>query len=209
MKSLTPPERRALRAKAHHLHPVVAIGQHGLTPAVLHEIDVALLAHELVKIRVFGDVRADREALLERICAEMDAAPVQHLGKVLTLWRPKPPPEAVAKIPRPERGARRPQRAPATAVAGAAAGRRAGKGGKPPQERRRAPPTAKGPFEPGKRTARAQGGPGSGSGERNPRRPAAAPAGKPAGSARRRPTAGLTRPAEGTASPSRRRRRQP
>ena len=50
MRTLTPAARRALRAKAHHLRPFVSIGQHGLTPAVLHEIDVNLLAHELIKI---------------------------------------------------------------------------------------------------------------------------------------------------------------
>ena len=83
-----------MRAKAHHLHPFVSIGQHGLTPAVLHEIDVNLLAHELIKIRVFGDDRDARDALLERICVELDAAPVQHLGKILTIWRPAPVPEA-------------------------------------------------------------------------------------------------------------------
>ena len=81
-----------MRAKAHPLHPFVSIGHHGLTPAVLHEIDVNLLAHELIKIRVFGDDRGEREALLERICDDLDAAPVQHLGKILTIWRPAPPP---------------------------------------------------------------------------------------------------------------------
>ena len=84
MRTLTPAERRAFRAKAHPLHPVVSIGQHGLTPAVLHEIDVKLLAHELIKIRVFNDDRGEREALLARICDDLDAAPVQHLGKILT-----------------------------------------------------------------------------------------------------------------------------
>jgi putative YhbY family RNA-binding protein len=88
--TLTPARRRELRAAAHHLHPVVAIGQHGLTPAVLHEIDVALAAHELVKIRVFNDDRAERENMLARVCAELDALPVQHLGKMLILWRAKP-----------------------------------------------------------------------------------------------------------------------
>ena len=87
---LTPAERRDLRAKAHRLHPVVSVGQHGLTPAVLHEIDVNLLAHELIKVRVFDDARGAREALLARICGELDAAPVQHIGKVLVLWRPAP-----------------------------------------------------------------------------------------------------------------------
>jgi RNA-binding protein len=105
MRTLTPAERRQLRAKAHHLHPFVSIGQHGLTPAVLHEIDVNLLAHELIKIRVFGDDRGARDALLERICAELDAAPVQHLGKILTIWRPAPVPEApVAKTRATPRG---------------------------------------------------------------------------------------------------------
>src|SRR5512147_2101672 len=99
MKTLTPAERRALRAKAHHLHPVVTIGQHGLTSAVLHEIDVALRAHELVKIRVFNDDRARREEFLARICAELDAAPVQHLGKLLVVWSPAP--ELVAAEPAP------------------------------------------------------------------------------------------------------------
>ena len=88
------------------MHPVVAIGQHGLTPAVLHEIDVNLLAHELIKIRVFGDERDEREALLARICTELDAAPVQHLGKILTIWRPAPPPELEPVVRRPERRVR-------------------------------------------------------------------------------------------------------
>ena len=97
MISLTPPERRALRAKAHHLHPVVSVGQHGLTAAVLHEIDLNLIAHELVKVRVFNDDRLAREALMASICAELDAAPVQHLGKLLVVWRPSPDREKAAE----------------------------------------------------------------------------------------------------------------
>jgi putative YhbY family RNA-binding protein len=92
MKTLSPPERRALRAKAHHLDPVVIVGQHGLTPAVLHEIDVSLLAHELIKIRVLNDDRGLREQVLEQICEALDAAAVQHLGKLLVVWRPAPEP---------------------------------------------------------------------------------------------------------------------
>ena len=95
--SLTPARRRELRAAAHHLHPVVAIGQHGLTPAVLHEIDVALKAHELVKLRVSSGDRAERDALFARVCEELAAAPVQHLGKVLILWREQPAVEAPAR----------------------------------------------------------------------------------------------------------------
>jgi putative YhbY family RNA-binding protein len=100
MRTLTPAERRAFRARAHPLHPVVAIGQHGLTPAVLREIEVNLLAHQLIKIRVFGDDRGEREALLARICEELDAAPVQHLGKILTIFRPAPAPEPEPVVPR-------------------------------------------------------------------------------------------------------------
>src|SRR5438046_1503105 len=91
MLSLTPAERRDLRSKAHRLRPVVSVGQHGLTAGVLHEIDVNLLAHELIKVRVFNDDRDAREAVLSRICAELEAAPVQHIGKLLVVWRPAPP----------------------------------------------------------------------------------------------------------------------
>lgn len=90
MPPLEPDRRRALRAKAHHLDPVVTIGHHGLTPAVLHEIDVALSAHELVKVRVTGDDRDARDDLLSRICAELGCAPVQRIGKLLVLWRERP-----------------------------------------------------------------------------------------------------------------------
>src|SRR5436309_15605553 len=98
MRFLTPDQRRVLRAKAHHLHPVVSVGQQGLTPAVLHEIDVNLLAHELIKIRVMKDERRERDAVLERICAELDAASVQHIGKLVIVWRPAP--EGAASLPK-------------------------------------------------------------------------------------------------------------
>jgi putative YhbY family RNA-binding protein len=97
MKTLTPSERRALRARAHALDPVVIIGQHGLTAAVLKEIDSSLTAHELIKVRCADGDRDAREAALARICAELDAAPVQHLGKLLVIWRPRPEDAAPAQ----------------------------------------------------------------------------------------------------------------
>jgi putative YhbY family RNA-binding protein len=97
MIELSPMERRALRARSHALRPVVSIGRHGLSPAVLHEIDVALGAHELVKIRVHDDDRDAREALFERVCGELGAGPVQHLGKLLIVYRPKPDAAAAGK----------------------------------------------------------------------------------------------------------------
>lgn len=65
------------------------IGNDGLTPGVTKEIDAALNAHGLIKIRVFSDDRAEREALLLSLADTMNAAPIQHIGKLLVLWRPK------------------------------------------------------------------------------------------------------------------------
>lgn len=93
---LTPAERKAHRAEAHHLDPVVMVGADGLTPAVRKEADAALNAHGLIKIRVFGDDRAAREAIYQQLADELNAAPVQHIGKLLVLWRPKPAMDKVA-----------------------------------------------------------------------------------------------------------------
>lgn len=88
MLDLTPAQRRFLRAQAHHLQPVVLIGDAGLSPAVMKEIGVALKAHELIKIKVANDDREEREAWLDQICAEHDAAPAQHVGKTLVVYKP-------------------------------------------------------------------------------------------------------------------------
>jgi RNA-binding protein len=90
MSKITAVQRRALRAKAHHLAPVVSIGQHGLTPSVQHEIDLALLAHELIKVKVASNDREARGTMLDAVCAALSCAPVQHLGKVFILWRSNP-----------------------------------------------------------------------------------------------------------------------
>lgn len=87
---LSAAERRQHRADAHHLDPVVMVGSDGLTPAVLKEADAALKAHGLIKLRVFSDDRAGREELFSALCERLDAAPVQHIGKLLVLWRPVP-----------------------------------------------------------------------------------------------------------------------
>ncbi|MFM8755912.1 MAG: YhbY family RNA-binding protein, partial [Limnohabitans sp.] len=81
--------RKDLRSQAHHLDPVVMIGNDGLTASVLKETGAALSAHGLIKIRVLGGDRALREALLNQLCEQLDAAPVQHIGKLLVVWRPK------------------------------------------------------------------------------------------------------------------------
>ncbi|MCC6869847.1 MAG: YhbY family RNA-binding protein [Burkholderiales bacterium] len=107
MEPLSPAARRNLRAQAHPLEPVVTVGHHGLTPPVLHEIDVALLAHELIKVRVLGDDRGARAAMLGEVAAALDCAPVQHVGKVLVLWRPNPE-KAAARKPAPAKAAAAP-----------------------------------------------------------------------------------------------------
>jgi RNA-binding protein len=94
---LTPAARKTHRAAAHHLLPVVAIGNDGLTGAVLKETDAALAAHGLIKLRVFSDDREQREALFARLADELGAAPIQHIGKLVVLWRPIPPKEKVAR----------------------------------------------------------------------------------------------------------------
>ncbi len=88
MIELTPDQRRYLKSLAHHLSPVVMIGNNGLTDAVIREIAVNLDAHELIKIRVLGDDRELRQQYLEKICADLAAAPVQHIGKLLLIYRP-------------------------------------------------------------------------------------------------------------------------
>ncbi len=94
---LTPAVRKEKRGEAHHLDPVVMIGADGLTPAVKKEADAALRSHGLIKIRVLSDDRASREAMLGQLAEELNAAPIQHIGKLLVLWRPIPEKEAAQR----------------------------------------------------------------------------------------------------------------
>lgn len=111
MLQLSSLQRRELRAQAHDLNPVVSIAENGLTQGVLKEIDVCLKAHELIKIRVYGDSRENRLAYLEQICSELGAAPVQHIGKLLVVYRPTPvDASAPAKKPAPRRPASTPRK---------------------------------------------------------------------------------------------------
>lgn len=89
MLKLTPVERSALRSEAHALNPIVMIGEAGLTPAVLKEINAGLTVHGLIKVRVFGDDREARIAMYDTICENLKAAPVQHIGKLLVVYRPR------------------------------------------------------------------------------------------------------------------------
>ncbi len=104
MLNLTSDERRTLRARAHSLNPVVSISQSGLSESVVREINASLASHELIKIRVYSDDRAAREGFLATLCEQLHAAPVQHIGKLLVIWRPqpdKPSPAGKARTRRP------------------------------------------------------------------------------------------------------------
>jgi RNA-binding protein len=90
MLSLTVSERLALKGRAHSLSPTVIIGNAGLTESVLKEIALTLKTHELIKIRVMSGDRALRETMLDTICTQLDAAPVQHIGKILVVYQPNP-----------------------------------------------------------------------------------------------------------------------
>jgi putative YhbY family RNA-binding protein len=87
--TITPVQRKSLKALAHYLSPVVMIGGDGLTPAVIKEAKLAISHHGLIKIRVFGDDREARVSMYEELCDKLGAAPIQLIGKLLVIWRPK------------------------------------------------------------------------------------------------------------------------
>lgn len=138
--------RSELRARAHRLRPVVIVGDKGLTPEVLAEIDRSLAAHELIKVKAATDDRAARGAWMEEICARLEAHPVQSIGKVLVIFRARPEPPKPAR-PRPAEPA--PE---ARAKAGARARRTAPVAGKPAFGRRKPTPVS-GKPDSGKRKA--------------------------------------------------------
>ena len=105
MLDITADQRRELRARAHALNPVVSISQNGLTETVLKEIGVCLDSHELIKIRVYNDEREVRDQYLSAICEQLGAAPVQHIGKLLVIWRPAPEEKSKPASPRRPRAA--------------------------------------------------------------------------------------------------------
>lgn len=143
MIELSPAQRRELRARAHHLSPVVTIGGNGLAPAVVAEIDRSLQAHELIKVRVQGTERAQREALMAELCTTLEAAAVQHIGNILVVWRERreeKKEQAAAAAP----AKRAPSVATAKSAAAFAAAARRAALAKASAEKRRTP--ARGPL---------------------------------------------------------------
>jgi RNA-binding protein len=98
MLSLSVSQRLELKGRAHALKPIVIIGNAGLTPAVLDEIERSLKSHDLMKIRVMNEDREARETMLQEICEALKAGAVQHIGKTLVVYRPLEIP--IAKPPK-------------------------------------------------------------------------------------------------------------
>lgn len=84
---ITPAQKRALRSRAHHLKPVVSVGQHGLGENLMHEIDCALDAHELIKVKLGNADRDARRRLVEEIVATTASELIQTIGHVAVLFR--------------------------------------------------------------------------------------------------------------------------
>lgn len=102
MLTLSVSQRTELKARAHAHKPVVIIGNAGLTPSVLNEIDKSLNSHDLLKIRVMGDDREARAAMMQEICTAVNAGAVQNIGKILVIYRPLETP--IASAPKRSRG---------------------------------------------------------------------------------------------------------
>lgn len=85
--SLTSKQRRFLRGMAHHLKPIILVGQHGLTEGVINELDIALEHHELVKVKIAGADRESRREMVQTMCERTESEAVQTIGNTATLFR--------------------------------------------------------------------------------------------------------------------------
>jgi RNA-binding protein len=95
--TLTARERSHLKARAHSLEPRVQIGHAGITEALAAEVDRALTAHELIKVKILGDDREARRKTADGIAERTESALVYSVGKVIVLWRPRPEEDSEAE----------------------------------------------------------------------------------------------------------------
>lgn len=79
--------KQSLKAQAHHLKPVVLLGAKGLTEAVVAETNIALLSHELIKVKINGAEKEDRLAMAQDLCEQLHAELVQMIGNTVILYR--------------------------------------------------------------------------------------------------------------------------
>lgn len=87
--SLTSKQRKELKAAAHHLSPVIRIGQNGVSEGVIQETDIALNAHELIKVQIQQGERDERRADAATLCEATGAELVHSIGKIFILYRKK------------------------------------------------------------------------------------------------------------------------
>jgi RNA-binding protein len=80
-------QRRFLRGLSHSLHPIVMVGEKGLSVAVLKELEIALSAHELVKIRLSAPDRETKTLWLGELIGASKSELVQQIGHIATLYR--------------------------------------------------------------------------------------------------------------------------
>ena len=101
--TLTGKQRRFLRAEAHALEPTVMVGKEGLTPTVLEAVRAALLAHELIKVRVLDNAPVTRKEVSERLPSMVKAELAGLVGRVVILYK-RHPQDARIVLPKPETG---------------------------------------------------------------------------------------------------------
>ena len=87
-KSISNIKRKELKKKAYFLKPIIMIGQNGLTDAVINEIDVALNAHELIKVRAKGSDKDERAEQCLKMQEKLNANIIHRIGFVTVLYRP-------------------------------------------------------------------------------------------------------------------------
>lgn len=92
---LTNKQRRQLRSLAHHLKPVVMVGDKGITENLLAELDRALESHELIKVTIAGADKNERRTLSEELCQNSSAELVQMIGRISVLYRAAQEPKIV------------------------------------------------------------------------------------------------------------------
>lgn len=83
-------ERAELRAEAHHLSPMVHVGQHGLTPTLISSLDDALRTHELVKVKLGKGGEAKPKDLASELATTTGSEVIQVIGRTVTLYRENP-----------------------------------------------------------------------------------------------------------------------
>jgi RNA-binding protein len=87
---LSDAQRKHLRRLGHDRNPIVLVGQGGISPNLVAELDRALQDHELVKVRARVGERKTRDQILDELARATGAELVQRIGHVALYYRPRP-----------------------------------------------------------------------------------------------------------------------